>query len=161
MHQKTDIFERPGHGELQVFPADYPRHERGRNQPPMYVPSSNGQRFIIVDQEQARQAKGDTSMNSSSIGRLEFWLGIAASIVGFVVIGCGATWTISSNINDKVNESRVEIANNIQVSKTELATRIDKLETKVDAGFKDTTSGINDIKIILSSTANNTSNKKQ
>jgi high-affinity Fe2+/Pb2+ permease len=160
MNLRGNIFDTPERGEIELLRAGDSIYGRNKNPASSYIPSSQGERFIIVDQEQASQAKGDSKMSTSNIGRLEFWLGISVSIVGFVVIGCGATWTISSTINDKVSQSRQEIAGNIQVSKTELTTRMDRLEDKVESGFKDTNSGINDLKLLLSNSNNSQSPKR-
>jgi len=76
-------------------------------------------------------------MNSKSITRVEFWLGTITTVVGFLVIAIGATWTISNSINEKINSSRQELAGNIQVSKTEITTRLDRVEDKMDSNFKE------------------------
>lgn len=86
---------------------------------------------------------------SERLGRIEFWLGITATLVAILVATCGAVWTISNSINDKINQSRQEVNLSVQTSKAEITSRIDRLEDKVDTGFKDTTSSLNDLKVIL------------
>ncbi|CVB31763.1 Uncharacterised protein [Serratia marcescens] len=69
--------------------------------------------------------------------RLEFY-GTAAAIIGAIAIG---VWTVSTRIDDKVSESRVELSTTMQNNKTEILTafqnsqntiigRIDKLEDR-------------------------------
>lgn len=91
----------------------------------------------------------------TSITKTQFWIGIFGAISGFLVIICGATWTISNNISDKVSQSRQEVMGAIQTSKTEVNTRIDRVENKVDSGFKETASGLGEIKVLLASERNN------
>ncbi|EKN4877961.1 TPA: hypothetical protein ACPZJO_003310 [Yersinia enterocolitica] len=90
-----------------------------------------------------------------SITKTQFWVGIFGTIISILVVVCGATWTISNNINDKVSQSRQEVMGAIQMGKTEVNTRIDRVETKVDSGFKETASGLSDIKILLASDRGN------
>ncbi|CNJ37208.1 Uncharacterised protein [Yersinia rohdei] len=89
------------------------------------------------------------NMQTSSVSKLEFWLGIAGVIIGFMAIVGTASWTISNNINDKISQSRQEISANIQMSKSEISSRVDRIEDKVDSGFKDTSQGIMDLKLLL------------
>ncbi|NUU68467.1 hypothetical protein HQN64_20490 [Enterobacteriaceae bacterium BIT-l23] len=94
-------------------------------------------------------------MSGKTITRLEFWVGICASIVTIIGAGIVATWTISNSINDRVNDSRRELAGNIQNSKVEITTRIDRLEDKIDSNYKETSSSLMKIQAILESKQQN------
>ncbi|WP_154618517.1 hypothetical protein [Serratia marcescens] len=89
--------------------------------------------LISHNRSQARKTRGDDNMPN----RLEFY-GTAAAIIGAIAIG---VWTVSTRIDDKVSESRVELSTTMQNNKTEILTafqnsqntiigRIDKLEDR-------------------------------
>lgn len=88
-------------------------------------------------------------MNANSLSRLEFWLGIMASIVGVLSIVIGATWIISNTISEKIDASRKEIAGNIQSNRTDITARIDRLEDKMDSNLKDISSSMYKIQATL------------
>ena len=156
-YQRSENHYHPVKDDIQLIPTDRLEYGRGHASP-TYIPFSGRERqLVFIDPLASPKPTGEEQeMNNSGIGRLEFWLGISASIVGFIVIGCGATWSISNAISDKVNQSRIEINGSIQTSKTEITTRIDRLEDKVATGFKDNANGINELKLMI----NNQNDKK-
>lgn len=94
---------------------------------------------------------GDERMNTNNdvLSKIEFRIGIGIAILAFATAAVGTTWAVSSKIYDSNNAVRQEMAGVVQASKTELATRIDKVEDKVDVGFKDNTEKLNELKILL------------
>lgn len=87
--------------------------------------------------------------NNDVLSKIEFRIGIGIAILAFATAAVGTTWAVSSKIYDSNNAVRQEMAGVVQASKTELATRIDKVEDKVDVGFKDNTEKLNELKILL------------
>ncbi|MFW7226911.1 MULTISPECIES: hypothetical protein [unclassified Serratia (in: enterobacteria)] len=97
----------------------------------------------------------------NGIGRLEFWLGLIGVIVSIVIAVAATSWTVSNRITDEMSQERQEINGSIQTSEDHLNGRIDKLDSKVDTGFKDTTSQLNDIKVMIATSTNHSGNKNQ
>ncbi|CAM3944790.1 hypothetical protein PLGE761_02285 [Pluralibacter gergoviae] len=93
-------------------------------------------------------------MSTKTIGRIEFWLGIAVALVTIVGASVSATWSVSNAITSKNDSLRSELNQNISSSKQEITSRIDRIEDKVDSGFKDVTSNLNDLKVILATQKN-------
>lgn len=114
-----------------------------------YVRSEHSKLPFVIYTGTDREHKA-LEMNEKNITKTQFWIGVMISSLTVVIAACATTWAISSNINDKVNQSRIEIAGILQVNKSELSNRMDRVEDKVDSGFKDTNNGINELKILLS-----------
>lgn len=87
--------------------------------------------------------------DKDSVSKIEFRIGVGLAILAFAGAAVGTTWAVSSKIYDSNNAVRQEITGVVLASKTELATRIDKVEDKVDAGFKDNSDKLNDLKVLL------------
>lgn len=149
-NQKTDLFRPMEYDNTydQFGAREIYRHGRST---PSYQPGSIGRDVPIFFAHKLNDqpAEAEPHMNVKSLSRVEFWLGIAAAIVGMFAIVVGATWTISNNINEKVNASRQELTGNIQSSRAEITTRIDRLEDKMDSNFKETSSSLFKIQAIL------------
>lgn len=149
-NQKTDFF-RPmeydnNYEQFGVIEA----HRNGRSTP-SYQPGTIGKDIpvIIAHKLSDQPAEGEPQMSVKSLSRWEFWLGIFTAIIGIFSIVVGATWTISNNINDKINASRQELTGNIQSSRAEITARIDRLEDKMESNFKETSSSLFKIQAIL------------
>ena len=52
-------------------------------------------------------------------------------------------------MNDKTNGLRKDMSDEIKSSRIELSAKIERVEDKTAEGFKDTSSQLNDIKILL------------
>ncbi|WP_230010693.1 hypothetical protein [Citrobacter koseri] len=152
--KNNDIFVAP---KVDFDHTNYP-YRMGSSpafhKPYVFIPV-NAQSYDPLTIGQPNDEKGK-KMSGPTITEGKFWLGIATSIIGFLVIACSTSWVISNNINDKINQSRQELSGNIQTSKTELSSaiqssktelhiRLDRLEDKIDTNIKETS--INLIKI--------------
>ncbi|EKS7197926.1 TPA: hypothetical protein QCI11_003306 [Enterobacter ludwigii] len=154
VQKKTDFFEP---AEVDVFRAGWTRSHAGR--PPIFEKPSNEVPAIFYVEQQGNKPQGK-EMTNLSISKIEFRLSVAGTLIGFLVIACGTTWTISNSMNEKIDKARIEINSNVQTAKTELATamqnnktdltaRLDKIETKFDADAKDTAQGLAKIQTML------------
>lgn len=149
-NQKTDLFRPMEYDNTydQLIAREVYKHGRST---PSYQPGNIGRDIpIFIARNVSNQStEAESHMNGKSLSRLEFWLGIGATIVGMFALVVGATWTISNNINEKINASRQELTGNIQSSRTEITGRIDRLEAKIDSNYKDTSSSLFKIQAIL------------
>lgn len=142
--QRHDNFE-----PAELFETSYLR-DSGNNGSHFvsFTPSNRSNQPMVFYKANAIEPKA-SEMNEKSITKAQFWIGVIISSLTVVVAACATTWAISNNINDKVNQSRLEISASLQTNKSELSSRIDRVEDKVDTGFKDTNNGINDLKILI------------
>lgn len=124
---------------------------RTRIAKPSYQPGiiDDDHQVFIVHNTSRQNMEAEPHMNANSLSRLEFWLGIMASIVGVLSIVIGATWIISNTISEKIDASRKEIAGNIQSNRTDITARIDRLEDKMDSNLKDISSSMYKIQATL------------
>lgn len=99
-------------------------------------------------------------MSSKTLGRLEFWIGIAVGVIAIVGSAVTVTWSVSSAITSKNDSLRTELNQNITTSKQEIGARIDRLEDKVDSGFKDLSTNLGDLKVIMLTQKNEKSESK-
>lgn len=99
-------------------------------------------------------------MSSKTLGRLEFWIGIAVGVIAIVGSAVTVTWSVSNAITSKNDSLRVELNQNITTSKQEIGARIDRLEDKVDGGFKDLSTTLGDLKVIMLTQKNEKSETK-
>ncbi|HCA0321644.1 TPA: hypothetical protein MNI86_005440 [Klebsiella pneumoniae] len=99
-------------------------------------------------------------MSSKTLGRIEFWIGIAVGVIAIVGSAVTVTWSVSSAITSKNDSLRTELNQNITTSKQEIGARIDRLEDKVDGGFKDLSTNLGDLKVILLTQKNEKSETK-
>lgn len=130
---------------------DYETIRTRPHQPaPVYYPPDNGGYgsgyYIPLPQN---NEGGERMRNKSDVTRVEFWIGITLSMLTIIGVGCGTAWAISSAINDRIGDSRQEITGNIQSSRVEITTRIDRLEDKMDSNFKETSMGLMKIQASL------------
>lgn len=88
-------------------------------------------------------------MSEKSITTTQFWVGIILAILTILGTGVCASWTISNTMNDKTNGLRKDMSDEIKSSRIELSAKIERVEDKTAEGFKDTSSQLNDIKILL------------
>ncbi|CAM3360735.1 hypothetical protein SB6411_00255 [Klebsiella spallanzanii] len=98
-------------------------------------------------------------MSEKSITTTQFWVGIILAILTVLGTGVCATWTISNSMNDKTNGLRKDMSDEIKSSRIELSAKIDRVEDKTAEGFKDTSSQLNDIKILLAKSEQKEVNK--
>ncbi|QDI17498.1 hypothetical protein FBF86_05685 [Serratia marcescens] len=107
---------------------------------------------ITIRVGRAKRVNGNEGYNMPN--RLEFY-GTAVAIFGAIAIG---VWTVSTRIDDKVSESRVELNTTMQNNKTEIMTalqnnqtiilsRIDKLEDR----SRDDSKTLSKIELLLES----------
>ncbi|HAZ3906282.1 TPA: hypothetical protein J1437_004710 [Escherichia coli] len=145
-NQKTDFF-RPMEYDNNYEQFDVIEAHRNGRSTPSYQPGTIGKYIPVIITH--KPAEGEPQMSVKSLSRWEFWLGILTAIIGIFSIVVGATWTISNNINDKINASRQELTGNIQSSRAEITARIDRLEDKMESNFKETSSSLFKIQAIL------------
>lgn len=130
---------------------------------PVYSPQKADSGLQVIFRQTSVTDNMDTQehymSSSKSLSRLEFWLGMVATLVGVLAIAIGAAWTISNSINEKVSSARQELAGNILTSKNEVSTRLDRIEDKMDASNKEITSSLFKIQASLEAQQNNS--KKQ
>ncbi|HEB1396320.1 TPA: hypothetical protein RY411_004721 [Escherichia albertii] len=152
-NQKTDFF-RPieyNHDQFHVvgvyrYGRPAPSYQQGviGKDVPVFIPHK------LTDQP----AEDEPQMSVKSLSRWEFWLGIFTAVIGMLSIVIGATWAISNNINDKINASRQELTGNIQSSRAEITSRIDRLEDRMESNFKETSSSLFKIQAALEAKSN-------
>ncbi|SUB71831.1 hypothetical protein [Pluralibacter gergoviae] len=123
-------------------------------QPAEYLPKANELHTIHKSYNSELNDNPEEGMSTKTIGRIEFWLGIAVALVTIVGASVSATWSVSNAITSKNDSLRSELNQNISSSKQEITSRIDRIEDKVDSGFKDVTSNLNDLKVILATQKN-------
>lgn len=99
-------------------------------------------------------------MSSKTLSRLEFWIGMAVGVIAIVGSAVTVTWSVSSAITSKNDSLRTELNQNITTSKQEIGARIDRLEDKVDGGFKDLSTNLGDLKVIMLTQKNEKSESK-
>ncbi|ESL40927.1 hypothetical protein L473_01322 [Klebsiella pneumoniae BIDMC 36] len=85
-------------------------------------------------------------MNSQNSKSVLTWTVTVLPIIAAIV---GATTWINSTIDSKARDNRLELKQDLQQAKQDISMRVDKLEDKVDTGFRETSSQLNDIKILL------------
>lgn len=149
-NQRTDFFQPANYDDVYT-PFNSERIPRSRIAKPSYQPGMiGGDTPVLIVHNASRQVmEAEPHMNAKSLSRLEFWLGIIATIAGVLSIVIGATWTISNTISEKIDASRKEITGNIQSNRTDITTRIDRLEDKMDSNLKDISSNMYKIQAIL------------
>ena len=100
------------------------------------APIINQQReTVFLDAYNENPANGRSiamENQNNCIGKMEFCIGLGASL--FAVLGtvCVAAWTINSSINDSANNTRAELTQTINTTRTELSARLDRVEDKMD-----------------------------
>lgn len=105
--------------------------------------------FHRVTNNHLTEDEQDPDMKTSTIGRVEFWVGVGLSILTVVGAAVTATWSVSNAVSSKNDSLRIELNQNIGTSKQEISDRITRVEDKVDNGFKDVSSQLSDMKVIL------------
>lgn len=151
---KNDYYQPAELGEMQIFPARHTQYREHHSSPSFHPLDTNRVGYIFSTPNQTDNDEETISdMSNKGISRIEFWLGTMGVIVTCLVAAIGATWTISNNISDKTNETRKELAGNIQSSKSEISLRLDRLEDKFDSSSKDTSEKLMKIQIILEQNA--------
>lgn len=136
--------------EVQIIPAQH-GHHRDHHSSPSFHPidiSRAGYIFSTLNHSEKDEEKNN-EMSNHGISRTEFWIGAIGIIFTCLASAVVATWTISNNINDKTNDSRKELAGNIQSNKTEISLRLDRLEDKFDSSSKDTADKLMRIEMLL------------
>lgn len=86
----------------------------------------------------------DVSNNVSK--SLLTWVATVLPVIAAII---GATTWINSTIDSKARDNRLELKQDLQLAKQDIASRVDKLEVKVDNGFKDTSTQLNEIKVLF------------
>lgn len=94
----------------------------------------------------AEHVREEADMSTTSHKSVLAWMTTVLPIISVVV---GATTWINSTIDSKARDNRLELKQDLQQAKQDLSSRVDKIEDKVDVGFRDTSSQLNDIKILL------------
>ncbi|EML3649518.1 hypothetical protein RVW51_000159 [Citrobacter freundii] len=155
MKQHKDDFYQPAElDEIQIIPASYDLH-RVHNSSPSFHPLDITRTGYIFSKHNQTDEENDSDMSNKTISRTEFWLGTIGVIFTCLAAAVGATWTISNNINDKANDTRKELAANIQSSKSEISLRMDRLEDKLDSSSKDTSDKLMRIQLLLEAKSEN------
>ncbi|XEG68528.1 hypothetical protein NMD97_03710 [Edwardsiella tarda] len=149
-NQRADFFQPADYDDVYTLLSSE-RIPRSRIVTPSYQPgATDGDTPVLIVHNASRQVmEVEPHMNAKSLSRLEFWLGIIATIAGVLSIVIGATWTISNTISEKIDASRKEITGNIQSNRTDITTRIDRLEDKMDSNLKDISSNMYKIQATL------------
>ncbi|EPM4183925.1 hypothetical protein PGO63_09470 [Klebsiella aerogenes] len=148
MYSQSELFYAKRVGNSVVF------------EPASYLLTANNLHTIKDTLSLDDKAKPEEEMNAKTLGRLEFWIGIAVGVITIVGAAVTITWNVSSAINSKNDALRTELNQNIVTSKQEIGTRIDRLEDKVDGGFKDLSSNLSDLKVIMLTQRNEKSGSK-
>lgn len=94
----------------------------------------------------ADQPKKEADMNTINSKSVLTWVATVLPIVAAII---GATTWINSTIDSKARDNRMELKQDLQLAKQDISVRIDKIEGKVDSGFKDTSTQLNEIKVLL------------
>lgn len=153
-HHKEGFFQPAELDEVQIIPARHDQYRMHPSSPSFHPIDMNRAGFIFSTPNQTdKDDEKNSDMSTKGISRSEFWLGTIGVMVTCLVASIGATWTISNNISDKTNETRKELAGNIQNSKSEISLRMDRLEDKFDASSKDTSDKLMRIQMILEKNA--------
>ena len=106
--------------------------------PPQHfsAPVINQQReMVFLDAYNGNPADGRSiamENQQNCIGKIEFCLGLGASLFAILGTVCVAAWTINSSINDSANNTRAELTQTINTTRTELSARLDRVEDKMD-----------------------------
>ncbi|WP_273901953.1 hypothetical protein [Enterobacter hormaechei] len=151
---KVDYYKPAELDEMQIFPARRTQYREHLSSPSFYPLDMNRAGYIFSTPNQTDNDEETISdMSNKGISRIEFWFGTIGVIVTCLVAAIGATWTISNNISDKTNETRKELAGNIQSSKSEISLRMDRLEDKFDSSSKDTSDKLMRIQMIIEQNA--------
>ncbi|TBL47994.1 hypothetical protein EYY98_19895 [Obesumbacterium proteus] len=156
IHQRNDAFEPV---EVDKSSEDWTYTLRSNKMPVYDNPANSRQRIVFLEQPNGKSKKGD-EMSNYSVSKTELRISVAGTLIGFLAIACGTTWTISNSISEQVDKSRLETNNNLQVIKTELSTtmqnnkmemssRLDKIDAKIDSSSKDNAIGIAKIQSML------------
>lgn len=83
------------------------------------------------------------------IGKIEFRVSMILALITVVGTAVGVTWAVSNSISEKNNALRQELSQSILTSKQEITQRVDRVEDKIDSGFKDNTTQLNELKVLL------------
>lgn len=136
-----------------------------------FIPMSNAKKALLIAEQQpdgsikfvsagmlfenenpatistiANQPKEATDMNTTTNKSVLNWVVTVLPIVAAII---GATTWINSTIDSKSRDNRLELKQDLQLAKQDITLRMDKIEDKVDGGFKDTSSQLNDIKVLI------------
>lgn len=122
-----------------------------------FTPTNTNKEYAIDDPKEA------------NMSRLSIIVAIIVSIVSIIGTLIGATWFISSKINDSANDSRkevmsmyqndrVELSNKLLALETKIDSKFDRVNDKVDSGFKDINNSLYETKALIS-TNNQKTNK--
>ncbi|MCL6409932.1 hypothetical protein QQL37_12495 [Pantoea agglomerans] len=106
----------------------------------------------IPKQEENMTAKG-------LIGKIEFRVTMGLALLTVVGVAVTAAWSISNSISDKNTALRQELSQTILTSKQELSLRVDRVEDKIDDGFKETSNQLTDLKVLLATQKNDKTEK--
>ncbi|HDT5515084.1 TPA: hypothetical protein QHK07_000153 [Klebsiella aerogenes] len=151
MKQHKDDYYQPADLDgMQIFPSRHTQYRDHHSSPSFHPLDLNRAGYVFTTPNQNdKDEETINDMSNKGISRSEFWLGTIGVMVTCLVAAIGATWTISNNISDKTNETRKELAGNIQNSKSEISLRMDRLEDKLDSSSKDTSDKLMRIQMIL------------
>ncbi|MEG2267438.1 MAG: hypothetical protein RSC68_24310 [Acinetobacter sp.] len=140
--------------------------------PDAFIPMSNAKKALFIAEQQpdgsikfvsagmlfesenpatiststAIQPKEDAGMNITNSKSVLTWVVTVLPIVASII---GATTWVNSTIDSKARDNRLELKQDLQLAKQDITLRIDKIEDKVDGGFKDTSSQLNEIKVLI------------
>ncbi|ELS1887100.1 hypothetical protein RZP54_04880 [Raoultella ornithinolytica] len=109
----------------------------------MLFESSNPARITTNVAEHVKEEADMIPQNSKSVLT---WTVTVLPILAAIV---GATTWINSTIDSKARDNRLELKQDLQQTKQDLSMRVDKLEDKVDTGFRETSNQLNEIKVLL------------
>lgn len=99
-----------------------------------------------ISASSANQSKEVADMHTTNSKSVLTWVVTVLPIVAAII---GATTWINSTIDNKARDNRLELKQDLQLAKQDITLRVDKIEGKVDDGFKDTSGQLNEIKVLI------------
>lgn len=108
----------------------------------MLFESADPAKINAISQPRTEGAEMDTTSSKTALT----WV---VTVIPIIAAIAGATAWINSTIDSKSRDNRLEMKQDLQLAKQDITSRVDKVETKVDAGFKDTSNQFNELKTLL------------
>jgi hypothetical protein len=113
-------------------------------QPVMY----NGRKGFVISPQGHGDGKGGLSEMEPEkicVTKFEFWLGAIGMAVTIVAIVVGASWKINDSIHESANAHRQELTGIINTTKSDITSRIDRLEDKLERSSSATDSKLDQL----------------
>ncbi|EPS6026604.1 hypothetical protein ACVGA5_001389 [Morganella morganii] len=132
---------------------------------------STGAAIIVIDGSQFQTTPPEPSQNKTgeiTMGRTEFYISIGGVALTAVIAACSSVWLISNHVSNSVGDARKELQSAINSSRQEVVSVIttidnrnndrfnrienqfDKIDSKVDGNFRDTSKSLAEIKELIS-----------